>query len=311
MLAGDGSRLPSDEIDRDPLALLPSGPIALVHLDVKAAFASQLGEPVGRLVKKAVPLGVEANFDAQRDVSRVIVGVYSLQGADVAAVVQGTFDPEAIKIAASQGVPTALGAPLTKLSYAGNDLFVAGGVGFVVVTRKTAVAGNETGIRRVLDRIRDKRVRREVPEWMATLVDTPKASIVGAGDLAREPQVQAAAQQLGFLNGLTVARVLGNFESPGINFAGSLTYPDAASAEKAAGSLETLSKMASYTQLLALLGMKPPVQNMQVKKEGNDVQFVIAVEGQSIAGFLDMAGAYLGAGANKQIASPLVMPGQR
>jgi len=43
--------------------------------------------------------------------------------------------------------------------------------------------GNETGMRRALDRIRDGRVRREVPEWMTNLMANPQASMVFAGDL--------------------------------------------------------------------------------------------------------------------------------
>lgn len=290
VLAGDGTRLSSEEIDRDPLALLPSGPIGLVYVDAQAAFSSDLGPAVAALVSHAVPLGPEANFDAKRDVRKVYMGLYSLQGADVAAVVQGTFDPDAIRTAAGRGAMTALGVPLTHLEYASNDLYTAGGVGFVVVTKGTAVAGNETGIRRVLDRIRDKRLRRDVPDWMASLVETPKASIVGVADLSTEPQVSATAQQFPFLNGLTVVRVLGNFEPPGINFAGSLTYPDTASAQRASASLQQLSQLTAYTSLLALIGIRPPIQNLQVRTEQKDVQFIVAVDSQSAASLLDMTG---------------------
>ena len=87
----------------------------------------------------AVPLGPEANFDPKRDIKRVILGLYSLQGADVAVVIQGTFDPDAIRSAASRGAMTPLGVPLTRLEYAGNDLFIAGGVGFVVQEVRVAI----------------------------------------------------------------------------------------------------------------------------------------------------------------------------
>ena len=87
VLAGDGTRLSSEEIDRDPLALLPSGPVSLTHLDAQAAFASQLGEPVAKLMTKAVPLGAESNFDPKRDIKRIIqnrpdlVGCHGLTAA--------------------------------------------------------------------------------------------------------------------------------------------------------------------------------------------------------------------------------------
>ena len=166
-------------------------------------------------------------------------------------------------------------------------MFVLGDVGFVVVTRQTLVAGNETAIRRVLDRIRDKRVRRDVPDWMAKLIDTPEASIVGVADLSTDAIVAGAAQQTPFLNGLTVARVLGNFEAPGINFAGSLTYPDTATATQAAASLQEISKLSSYMALLSFFGIQPPIQNLQARVQDRDVQFIVAVNSNSAAQLMD------------------------
>ncbi|MFW5740625.1 MAG: hypothetical protein ACOC1F_09705 [Myxococcota bacterium] len=293
VMAGDGTRLSSEEIDRDPLALLPPGVIGLIHVDAQAAFQSQMGPSTRKLIQAAMPLGPEANFDPGRDVKRVIVGLYSLQGADAAMIVQGNFDPDAIRTAATMGRTNSLGVRLTRLEYANNDLFVAGDVGFVVVTRQTMIAGNETGIRRTLDRIRDKRVRREVPDWMASLVDDPKASIVGVGDLSTDPVVRGAAQQTPFLNGLTVVRVLGNFEPPGINFAGSITYPDNATASAAGASLDQLGQLTSYANLLAIIGIQPPIQNLQVRVEQRDVQFIAAVNAQGAAQMLDWGAGML------------------
>lgn len=293
VMAGDGTRLSSEQIDRDPLALLPAGVIGLVHVDAEAAFRSQMGPGARKLIQTVMPLGPEANFDPARDVKRVLLGVYSLQGADAAMIVQGNFDPAAIRSAASLGRPNALGVRLTRLEYANNDLFVAGDVGFVVVTRKTIVAGNETGIRRALDRIRDKRLRREVPDWMAELIDTPEASVVGVADLSTDPAVRGAAQQAPFLNGLTVVRMLGNFEPPGINFAGSLTYPDNATATTAGQSLEQIGQLTSYANFLAILGIQPPIQNIQVRVEQRDVQFIAAVNAQGASQFLDWGAGML------------------
>lgn len=294
VLAGDGTRLSSQEIDRDPLALLPAGVIGLVHVDARAAFQSDLGPATRKLIQAAMPLGPEANFDPGRDINRVLIGLYSMQGADVAMIIQGTLDPDAIRTAAAMGRPNALGVQLTRLEYANNDLYVAGDVGFVVVTRNTMIAGNETGIRRTLDRIRDKRVRREVPDWMAKLVDEPKASVVAVADLSTDPVVRGAAQQTPFLNGLTVIRLLGNFEAPGINLAGSLTYPDPDTAKTAATSLDQLSQLTSYARLLSLLGIQPPVQNLQVRVEERDVQFIAAINVQGAASMLEWGASAFG-----------------
>lgn len=287
VLAGDGTRLSSEEIDRDPLALLPSGVAGLVHIDARTALQSELGRPTTKLIQSMMPLGPESNFDPGRDVRRVIVGLYSLQGADVAVVVQGSFDPDAIHMAASSGRPTALGVPLTRLEYANNDLFVAGDVGFVVVTKQTLILGNETGIRRTLDRIRDKRVRRDVPDWMASLIDDPKASVVAVADLSTDPIVHSAAQQTPFLHGLTVVRILGNFEPPGLNLAGTFTYPDASAAQTASTSLEQIAQLSSYARLLSLLGIQPPIQDLKVRVVDQDVQFIAAINVQGASSLME------------------------
>jgi hypothetical protein len=300
VLSGDGSRLSAAEIDKDPLALLPGGAVGVVYADLQAAFSSQIGPAAINLASSAVPLSSDSNFEARRDLNKVFVGMYSLQGVDAAAVFQGNFDPEAIRASVDRKAPTILGAPLTKLSYAGNDLYVAGGVGFVVVTKHTLIAGNETGIRRCLDRIRDKRVRRDIAEWMVQLVESPKAAIVGAADLSSQAEIAGIAQQMPFLNGLKLARVLGNYEPPGVNLAGALTYPDAASAQAGAQSVQRIAQMASFASLLALIGIRPPIQDMQVRTEQNDVQFIAKLDAQGASGMLDALSAAMRAGGSRR-----------
>jgi len=290
----------SEEIDKDPLALLPGSPIGVVYVDAQAAFGSQLGPAALALASTAVPLGVDANFDAKRDVQKVYVGFYSLEGADLAAVIQGNFDPEAIQASVARNAPTGLGVTLGKLTYAGNDLYVAGGLGFSVVTRHTIVAGNETGMRRVLDRVRDKRVRRDIADWMVQLIENPKAAIVGVLDLTSQPMVSGLSQQVPFLSGLKVARILGNYQNPGLNFAGALTYPDQPTAEQASQSLQRLAQLASYSSLLALLGIRPPIQDVQVRTEQGDVQFIVSVDAQSGSGVLDAMSQAMRAAAQKK-----------
>jgi hypothetical protein len=300
VLAGDGTRLSSEEIDKDPLALLPGSPIGVVYADAQAAFGSQVGPAALAMMAAAVPLGADANFDAKRDVQKVYIGFYSLQGADLAAVIQGSFDPDAIQASVTRNTPTPLGVTLGKLTYAGNDLYVAGGLGFSVVTRHTIVAGNEAGMRRVLDRIRDKRVRRDMADWMVQLIESPKAAIVGVVDLTSQPMVSSLSQQLPFLSGLKVARVLGNYQNPGLNFAGALTYPDPATAAQASQSVQRIAQLASYSSLLALLGIRPPIQDMQARTEQSDVQFIVSVDAQSASGMVDAMSQAMRASALKK-----------
>jgi hypothetical protein len=159
--------------------------------------------------------------------------------------------------------------------YAGNDVYTANNVGFVVVTKHTMLVGNETGMRRALDRIRDNRLRREIPEWMTKLVETPKASMVFAGDVASQPQVAALARSAPFLNGLNQFRVLGNF-------AGTLTYADAAGAAAGAASLKSMGQMAGVMNVLAMFGLGSPLQQLQVKSDDKDMSFVLGVDAKSL-----------------------------
>jgi hypothetical protein len=286
VVTGDGTRLSSEAIDADPVALLPSGPIVMFWVDAPAFFASPFGTEIARVVTKDFPLGPEAGFSAARDIKKVVGGLYSMAGADIVAVVAGDFRPELIRAAAEQKAVGPTGKPLTHSQYAGNDLYTAGNVGFTVVTQHTMLVGNETGMRRSLDRIRDNRVKRDVAEWMVKLMDSPNASLVVAGDVASQPMVATAARQAPFLNGLSSFRIVGNFQSPGLNLAGALTYPDAAGAASGAASLRDLAQATSFLSLLAFFGISNPLRSMQAEVKDADVQFVMGIDAQSLTRLL-------------------------
>jgi hypothetical protein len=285
-VTGDGARLSSEAIDQDPLALLPANPVVLGWVDAQAFFASPFGGEVNRLAAKYVPLGQEAGFVPQRDLKKMVGGAYSLAGADAVAVAQGDFNPDMIRSAADQHANTPLGVPLVHSKYAGNDVYTAGNVGFTVVTKHTMLVGNETGMRRALDRIRDNRLKREIPEWMTKLMDNPQASMVLAGDVTGQPQVAAVAKMAPFLNGLTNFRVLGNFQPPGLNLAGTLSYPDPTSAAAGASALRSVGQLAGMMNVLAIFGLGSPLQNLQVNAQDNDATFVTAVDAKSLTRLL-------------------------
>ena len=286
VVTGEGARLPSEAIDKDPLALLPGKPVVLGVVDVPAFLASPLGNEINRLAGKYVPLGQETGFVLQRDLKRLVGGVYSLAGVDVVAVAQGNFNPDLIRSAVERNVMTPGGVPLVHSKYAGNDIFTAGNVGFTVVTLHTMLIGNETGMRRALDRIRDNRLAREVPEWMTKLIETPQAAAVLAGDVATEPRIAAAARMAPFLAGLSSFRIVGNFQSPGVNVAGTLSYNDAASAAAGANALRGLAQMSTITTVLAIFGMGAPIQNLQVENHDRDTSFVTSSDAESLARLL-------------------------
>jgi hypothetical protein len=297
-----GARVDPTTIDRDPIALLPSGVIALATLDATAMFRSRWGPEVADLVQRLLPLGPESNFVARRDVARIYGGVYAMQGADFCAVIQGNFDAAAIRRAADARAVTVLGAPLVKSQYAGNDLYTSANIGFVVVTDHTVIAGNETGMRRALDRIRVGPLQRSVPAWMADLSASKNATLTLAADVGAEPTVQGAAGMLGFLGGLRQVRVLGNFEPPGFNLAGSLTYGDPQAVARAD---EALKKLQSVVQLASLFtsfaGISIP--DVHTAAQANDLAFTVALDDGMLRGLFHAA-----EGAVKRAPAPAPTP---
>jgi hypothetical protein len=290
-----GKALGSAEIDRDPLALLPAGAIGVVSLDATVLFASPFGQKLLALAEARLPLPAAAGFEPKRDLEHLYAGSYSMDGVDVAGVAIGHFDQAKIEAAADGTQTTPLGVPVTKSSYAGRKLYSAGNVGFTLLSARTALFGNETGIRRALDRIQDGHAKRELPAWMLALLAEQKAPLVGGADLRTHPVSDAARSQLPFLNGLETAAVVGNFQDPGLNFAGTLTYPDEAGASAGAGQLlETRQTLDAYAPFLAMLGIPQPVKQLEARAEGKKVECVIGVDGQAIGVVLDKAQDFLG-----------------
>ena len=275
-----GETVDAATIDRDPLSLLPGGVILLGYLDAVTLWRTDLGPDVTKLAQNLIPLGPEANFVPSRDVVKIYGGVYAMQGADFCMVVQGHFDVDAIQRSAEARVMTTSGVPLVKTRYAGNDLFTAGNVGFVVLTSNTLLSGNETGMRRALDRLRFSKLERSVPMWMSDLTSTPNASFTLAGDFGTQVPMDALVHHAPFMAGLRQLRILGNFHSPGVNFAGTLTYADAQGAASGAQSLRSVQSVAQLMGLLSSLGFGGSLPTMQVRQEDRDVQFTLPVDGR-------------------------------
>jgi hypothetical protein len=292
--AGEGKSLSEADIDRDPLALLPGGAIALSYLDTKQMFASRFGEKLLAIAAQQVPLPPSAGFEPRRDLDKTYTGIYSMSGADVAGVAIGKFDKDKIEAAADGTQKTALGLPVTKSSYAGRTLYTAGNVGFTVLTAKTALFGNDTGIRRALDRIKEGRAKRQLPGWMEKLLGTPDAPLVLGADLTSNPLPDAARSQLAFLDGVKTVALLGNFKDPGLNLAGTLSYGDAEAAKRGAENVVHLrSMLEGYAPLMALIGIPQPVKKLEAKAKEEEVEFVAGVDGEAVGVLLDKARDFL------------------
>jgi len=282
------------DVDRDPLLLLPSGALMLGTLDAAAMFRSSAAGDVGRIVQNLMPVGPEANFVPQRDVQRVYGAVYAMQGADFVAVVQGRFDLVALENAARARAQTPSGAPLVVTRYGDKSLYTVANVGFVPLTNHTMISGNETGMRRALDRLRfaHERQGRGIPDWMRELLEQavgqptapgvpapgPKPAFAMVGDVAGQGVVAAASDRLPFLSGLGMIRVLGNFEPPGMNVVGSLTYADEDTAAVGSERLGDVQKLAYLASLMATWGFGGRMPEMEVQRQGTNVSFATELD---------------------------------
>lgn len=273
-----GQRVDAARLDADPVSILPPGVLMFGYVDAAAMFHSSLGPDISNMVQSLLPLGPEANFVATRDVTKVFAGSYAMQGADFCAVLQGNFDVEAIRRSVDARATSLAGVPLTKSRYADADLYTAGNIGFTLLTAHTALSGNETGMRRALDRIRYGKLTRAVPEWMTTLGRTPGAAFALAGDFGAASPGSAALQTLPFLANASALRLIGNFQAPGMNFAGTLSFADEGSAANAQQAFDSLRSVSPFMSLLAAIGLGISIPPIQSAQQGKDVGFTVAVD---------------------------------
>lgn len=263
----------------DPLALLPAGAVAVGSLDARAFYASQsVGAELARMVEQLVPVGQDAGFSASRDIERVVVGVYATQGVDGVAVLVGRLDEAKIRAAAEKQA-LVQGAAVVATPYADKTIYTHANVGFAVLSSSRAVVGTETAIRRVLDRVRAGAVKRELPEWMAGTLESRGAACAIAFDATQPGGPELLRQAaLPFLHSLQRGRLLATFQPPGLQVAGSFTYPTPAQAQTAA---EQTRQAAGLAPLLAMLGL-PQLRDMNVRTEQSDVQVQLSVDDQSL-----------------------------
>jgi hypothetical protein len=289
----DPAKSPSTEPGMDDaLALLPGSPILVGTIDARAFFGSKsFGAELAKLVEMYLPIGQEAGFQASRDVDRVTFASYSYQGVDASAVIVGKFDEAKIKQVAQQQTRMRDGSVIVQSSYMGRDVYTVSNVGFTILSSTHAIAGTEAGIRRVLERIKDKRVRRDIPQWMLQTVETPGAAAAVAVDLGTQPLPAELARQIpvSFVQNMKALRLVATFKEPGLNLAASMTYPDAAAANTAS---DAVKQAASLSKLLAIFQIK--IQNVEVTVDQADVQVKLAVDDSSLRQLLTSVPQWIG-----------------
>ncbi len=277
------------DLDSDPLALLPGSAVIVANIDARTLWdSSTVGPQLGAIADRLLPLGDDVGFEAKRDVDRVVLASYATGGVDVAAVVSGRFDETKLEAANK----TRSGGPVTTTMYAGRATHAAGGAVWSVLTSKTVVAGTSEAVRRVLDKLKTGKIERAEPPWVIETLQTPGAELAVAGDFASQPLVAASigAVRLPWLEGLHVARVIGNFEKPGMNVAATLSYGDAQQASSAADGVRTVT---GWIKLLGPFLGGLSLQNLDVQTAGTDMQCKFAVDDQTLSNLLALAPRFL------------------
>lgn len=273
------------DVDADPVALLPAGPIVVARIDGRAAAASAgLGPALAELGTSESPLGDEVGFQPSRDVNRIVVGLYGGASVDWVAVLGGRFDTD--KLAAA--TRTKGGSPIVSGTYAGFATHTAGATVYVPLTRQTVLAGSAAGVQRALNRISDSHAGPLVPPWMSEAVATPGAQLVLVGDFQTEPEAAAALASLNvaWTQHLEVARIIANFQPPGLNAAATLTYSSDAEAAVASDGIQSLGV---WVRTLGPLLGGIRVQGLEVKQAAHDVQVAFALDDGSLRALAALA----------------------
>ncbi|MCL2447363.1 MAG: hypothetical protein FWD17_00295 [Polyangiaceae bacterium] len=277
------------DIDADPVALLPAGPVLVGSLDARAAHANaELGPTLARLAATTAPIGEDAGFVPSRDVDRVVVGVYGGTPAAWVTVMVGRFD--AAKLAAATHSPT--GAPIVASVYGGFVTHAADRTTYVPLTAHTLLSGSADGIHRTLDRLADPHEARQIPPWMSETLATPGAQLVVAADLQTDPVASATvgSSRLPWVQHLQAARISANFASPGLNVAGTLTYPTEAEAATAG---EELQSLGGWVRRLGPLLGGVHLEGLDVKAQARDLHCSFALDDHTLHALVAMAPRFL------------------
>lgn len=282
-----------EDIDKDPIVLLPAGPLAVATLDARTlADDKTLGKPITQIADKYIPLGSESGFVPSRDVDRIIIGSYALEGVDFAGVISGKFDVEKITTTVKNHTPTKSGGPIVETQYADHSIYTVADTGFVVVSPKTVLIGTETALRRSLDRLKNGTVKRDMPPWIYDTLDTKGAAFAIASDLTGKnlSNLSLGPISLAFTKGLGIVRVVGNFANGNINVAGTATWDSPEGAKGGADAIRGLAKMAAP---FTAMGLVPQIQNLKVDPVNNDVQVTFTIDGGQLASVLGKLSQYL------------------
>jgi hypothetical protein len=286
---GAGPRAPlqvtEEQLDGDPLLLLPPGPILALTFDARAFYEGRsFGADLGLVAEKLLPLATEAGFSPSRDVDRVVVGSYAMQGADVVAVVRGRFD-------GAQMVRAAAGA-LVSTPYADRQMYTVSTFGFTVLTPHTFLMGTAAGLRRALDRIHDGRVKMDLPPWAIEALETKGAAFAFAGDFGGAPLSGLQGLPLPpWVGGVKTIRGFGDFHDPGVNVQGTVAFNDPPHASAGA---DAMRQLGALINTVAIAGVVPQLKNLTIDADGPNVRCAFAVDEAPVHALLKQLPQWIG-----------------
>lgn len=288
VVTAEGRRAAPSQFDDDPFVLLPPGAVMWWRVDAKAAMASSFGDSLANRLSELLPFAGGAGVDLQTDMDLVVGALYATVGSDVVAISQGRFDADRIADAVATNPTSVAGHEIQTSVYAGATMYVASHAAMAILSKKTLVFGTQLGVRRVLEQVEEGRLKRDLPKWYEALLTQGNAELQWGIDLDAEPVPAAFRTQLGFLNDLRAARLLGNFREPGFNLAGALTYdrPQAASAA-AAELLKVEDNLDRYEMILTALRIPQPISSLKAQSLDKEAQIAIEFEGTALKAIFD------------------------
>lgn len=286
-----GRRASERQIDEESWGLFPAGALLWAEVDIQALAGTEYGGAVLERSARVVPLSRSKGIDWAKDVDKTRIAIYASARGDVATILSGRFDSEALTDAVRKDPVMASGEPITMSKFAGSEVLQSGPWSLSFLTHRTLAIGTEIGVRRILERVEEGRVARALPGWFEKMLVTPGGALFLGVDLDAQPVPATIRTELDFLDGLRGARVVGNFAPPGLNVAGTLTYDTRERAEFALGRLESsVGSLERATWLLSILKVPRPIKRFDASSAGESLKFGAELEGRALA----MGVSYLG-----------------
>jgi hypothetical protein len=174
---------------------------------------------------------------------------------------------------------------LVKSSYAGHSLYTLANVGLCALSAKTVLFGTEGAIRRMLDKLRDHAVTRDLDPLLSETIASgihEKAAVAAAVSFGGHP-LGVDLPFLGWLKSVTAARVLAHLADPGLTVDGTISCADDAGAAKVVTAVQQLSALATFSSYARPLSK---LQNLEVKTAGHDAKLSFAVDDRQLRGLL-------------------------